>query len=123
MDRRIDGINASLADIIWIFSGKSLMTLACSWLAIVVFYRLYLHPLSKFPGPKFAAVSSLYHFYYDVVAGGEMLSNLAELHKVYGKYFVCVALSGSHDYPRIGPVVRYGPNSVRGFFSSPGFFD
>ncbi|KAK0214256.1 cytochrome P450 [Armillaria nabsnona] len=94
MDRRIDGINASLADIIWIFSGKSLMTLALSWLAIVVFYRLYLHPLSKFPGPKFAAVSSLYHFYYDVVAGGEMLSNLAELHKVYGS------------------VVRYGPNSV-----------
>lgn len=94
MDRRVDGINASLADISWILSGKSLMTLACSWLAIVVFYRLYLHPLSKFPGPKFAAVSSLYHFYYDVVAGGEMLSNLAELHKVYG------------------PVVRYGPNSL-----------
>ncbi|KAK0212146.1 cytochrome P450 [Desarmillaria ectypa] len=94
MDRRIDGINASLSDTLWFFSGKSLMTLACSWLAIVVFYRLYFHPLAKFPGPKFAAVSSLYHFYYDVVVGGEMLLKLAELHKVYG------------------PVVRYGPNSL-----------
>ncbi|KAK0448933.1 cytochrome P450 [Desarmillaria tabescens] len=94
MDRRIDGVSASLADTLWLFSGKSLMTLACSWLAIVVFYRFYFHPLAKFPGPKLAAVSSLYHFYYDVVAGGEMLSKLAELHKVYG------------------PVVRYGPNSL-----------
>ncbi len=49
----------------------------------------------QIPRSKLAAVSSLYHFYYDVVAGGEMLSNLAELHKVYGKYFVCVASSGS----------------------------
>ncbi|PBK81004.1 hypothetical protein ARMGADRAFT_896656, partial [Armillaria gallica] len=40
--------------------------------------------LSKFPGPKLAAVSRLYHFYYDVVVGREILSNLAELHKVYG---------------------------------------
>lgn len=29
-------------------------------------YRYTLHPLAKFPGPRLAAVSSLYQIYYDV---------------------------------------------------------
>lgn len=29
-------------------------------------YRLFLHPLSKYPGPRLAAASSIYEMYHDV---------------------------------------------------------
>lgn len=29
-------------------------------------YRLFLHPLSKYPGPRLAAASSVYEMYHDV---------------------------------------------------------
>jgi hypothetical protein len=47
-------------------------------------YRLYFHPLSKFPGPKLAAASTLYEFYYNVIQGGRYLFVIEELHRKYG---------------------------------------
>lgn len=52
----------------------------------LVFYRLILHPLSRFPGPKLAAISRWYEAYYDVVLGGQYTVKIAELHKKYGRY-------------------------------------
>ncbi|KAF8920111.1 cytochrome P450 [Mucidula mucida] len=72
----------------------SVLSLGLTYQVCTVFYRLYLHPLADFPGPKLAAASSIYRFYYDVILGGEMLSQLERLHSVYG------------------PVIRYGPNSL-----------
>lgn len=48
-------------------------------------YRLYFHPLSKFPGPKLAAVSSAYEFYYNVIKRGKFIWELERLHEIYGK--------------------------------------
>lgn len=53
--------------------------------ATLVFYRLFFHPLAKFPGPKVAAISRWYEAYYDVVLGGKYTKKIAELHEIYGK--------------------------------------
>lgn len=50
----------------------------------LVVYRLYLSPLSKFPGPKLAAATLLYEFYYDVVRYGQYTFKIKELHEKYG---------------------------------------
>ncbi|KAK7953356.1 trichodiene oxygenase [Apiospora saccharicola] len=50
----------------------------------LAFYRLFLHPLSRFPGPRLAAVSRWYEAYYDVVQNGQYVFKIAELHKIYG---------------------------------------
>ncbi|KAL0564526.1 hypothetical protein V5O48_017520, partial [Marasmius crinis-equi] len=66
---------------------------------ILVIYRLVLHPLSRYPGPRFAALTYYYRAYYDVVRGGGWLDQLKVLHAEYG------------------PVVRVSPNELH--FSSP----
>lgn len=50
-----------------------------------VIYNLYFHPLAKFPGPKLAAASHLYEFYWSVIRDGEFIWVLERLHKKYGK--------------------------------------
>lgn len=53
-------------------------------LALTV-YRVCLHPLSRVPGPKLAAATSLYEFYYDGYLGGKYYWKILELHQQYGK--------------------------------------
>lgn len=48
-------------------------------------YRLYLSPIAKFPGPKLAALSRWYEFYYDCVLPGQFTFHIQELHKQYGQ--------------------------------------
>ena len=48
-------------------------------------YRLYFDPLAKIPGPKIAAVSLWYEFYYDVVKRGRYTWKIKEMHEKYGK--------------------------------------
>jgi hypothetical protein len=50
----------------------------------LVFYRLYLHPLAKFPGPKLASASRWYEAYYDLILGGKYTWQIQEMHKKYG---------------------------------------
>jgi hypothetical protein len=48
------------------------------------FDRLYLHPLASVPGPRLAAITSLYGFYYNYIQDGTYSKRFAELHKKYG---------------------------------------
>lgn len=50
----------------------------------VAIYRLIFHPLGRFPGPKWAAVTGLYEFYWDVIQNGQYTFRIAELHRQYG---------------------------------------
>jgi hypothetical protein len=52
--------------------------------AAFIVSRLYLHPLSKFRGPKIAALTRWYEFYHDVIRGGTYVKYYPELHKKYG---------------------------------------
>jgi hypothetical protein len=61
----------------------SLLTYA---IALAV-YRLYLHPLAKFPGPRIAAITSWYEGYYEVVRNGQYSRKISKLHDEYGQYF------------------------------------
>jgi hypothetical protein len=51
----------------------------------LVIYRLYFHPLAKFPGPKYAVISRWHEFYYEVILKGQFTFKVQELHKQYGE--------------------------------------
>ncbi|GAD93455.1 benzoate 4-monooxygenase cytochrome P450 [Paecilomyces variotii No. 5] len=75
-------------------------TLAVGFLFSV--WRIYLCPWSRFPGPKLAALSSWYEWYWEVHRKGKLTGHLEELHNLYG------------------PVVRYGPRHIH--FNDPSLY-
>lgn len=54
-----------------VFSAYGYGSLMCSailcYTFFVAFYRLYWSPVAKFPGPRLAALTLWYEFYFDVV--------------------------------------------------------
>lgn len=61
--------------------------LLCLLLAVFIarrVYSIYFGPLSKFPGPKLAAATLWYEFYYDVILQGRYTFKIKELHEKYG---------------------------------------
>jgi hypothetical protein len=45
---------------------------------------LYIAFIKKFPGPKLAAATLWYGFYYNVILRGQYTFKIKELHKQYG---------------------------------------
>ncbi|KAL9112185.1 MAG: hypothetical protein Q9227_003562 [Pyrenula ochraceoflavens] len=50
----------------------------------IVIYRLFLSPIAKFPGPRLAAFTLWYEFYYDVICRGQYEFEIAKMHQKYG---------------------------------------
>lgn len=67
---------------------SSILWLVAAWFAYRVAVAIYnispLHPLSRFPGPKIAAVSYLYEAYYDWWRVGRYGRVIKEMHERYG---------------------------------------
>jgi hypothetical protein len=64
-----------------------------SYLFVLAIYRLYFHPLAKFPGPRLAALTNGYEFYYDAIKGGMYLKKIEKLHEKYGSLIIILSLS------------------------------
>ena len=81
-----------------LFSARSFL-LASSTLLIycisLAVYRLYVSPIAKFPGPKLAAVTLWYEFYYDVIKRGRYTWKIREMHQKYGVEFFLTILHQS----------------------------
>ena len=76
-------------------------------------HRLYLSPLAKFPGPKLAAWTKWYEFYYEIVLKGQFTFHIQSLHKQYGEYFVQAFSYTSSDLAAyIGPIIRINPHEL-----------
>ncbi len=61
---------------------KLITTCAFAGIILLAIYRLYLHPLRNYCGPRFWAITRIPHAYY--VATGRLPFKLAELHERYG---------------------------------------
>jgi hypothetical protein len=72
----------------------ALLVLGISLLARTI-YRFYFHPLSHIPGPKLAAATHLYEFYYDICCSGRFLFQIEKLHRQYGISYY------TRDIPRL----------------------
>ncbi|CBF82038.1 protein CYP58C1 [Aspergillus nidulans FGSC A4] len=88
-------------------------------------YRLFFHPLTRFPGPKITAATGLYEFYHDVVRGGKFLWEIEQMHQVYGPIVRItpweIHVKDPHFYDEIYTSARKcnkDPNFV-GMFGSP----
>ena len=66
-------------------------------------YRMYLSPVASFPGPRLAALTFWYEFYYDVIKHGRYTWKIGELHTLYG------------------PIVRINPYEIH--IIDPDFYD
>ncbi|KAJ4419122.1 hypothetical protein N0V82_005135 [Gnomoniopsis sp. IMI 355080] len=65
--------------------------------------RLFLHPLAHIPGPRLAALTWWYEFYFDSIQPGRYVFKIQELHKRYG------------------PIIRVTPDEIH--ISDVGFLD
>lgn len=69
-------------------SGSSVvslgMALSLLYLVGLAIYWLYLSPLAKIPGPKLAALTLWYEFYFDVIQRGQYTFEIRKMHQKHG---------------------------------------
>jgi hypothetical protein len=53
--------------------------------AYIVVWRLFFSPLAGFPGPKLAAATGWYEFYFDYFYSGKYVFEIERMHNVYGE--------------------------------------
>lgn len=65
-----------------------ILRLLGAWLGYRLLFALYnispFHPLHKFPGPRLAAATFIYEFWYDFVLHGRYVNEIRKMHDIYG---------------------------------------
>lgn len=85
-----------------------------AYCVVGMIYRLYFHPLAKFPGPRLAAATQWYEFYYDCIQFGQYTFQIARLHEKYGQWHN-LQHKGTKASKLIlikGPLIRISPNEL-----------
>ena len=59
-------------------------------------YRLTLHPLAKFPGPKLAAATNLYGAFFDLRPSSSYVKQFPDLHARYGALSISLIWMAAH---------------------------
>jgi hypothetical protein len=62
-----------------------LVGLSLVYIVALAISRLYLSPLAQFPGPRLAALTKWYEFYYEVVLNGKFTFEIRRMHEMYGR--------------------------------------
>ncbi|QDS67654.1 hypothetical protein FKW77_004780 [Venturia effusa] len=88
----------ALDSVVYLFIGFSVL-----YIVALSIHRLYWSPISQFPGPKAAALTFWYEFYFDVYLQGKYAWKIQELHQRYG------------------PIVRINPEELH--IDDAGFYD
>ncbi|KAL2859085.1 cytochrome P450 [Aspergillus pseudodeflectus] len=86
----------------WLRWEVLLLSFAAFYLTKTI-YRLYFHPLARFPGPRLTAATSLNEIYHDVFRGGKFLWEIEKMHEKYG------------------PIIRITPNELH--IKDPSFYN
>lgn len=77
-----------LADLRALVTIEAVARLFLLWVAyhfVVALYNISpLHPLSRFPGPKLAAMTILYEGWYDMIKVGRYTWEIQKMHDKYG---------------------------------------
>ena len=87
----------------------------------VALYRLYFSPLQKFPGPRLAALTYLYEFYYDIYKNGQFHFHLRDLHDRYGRIWNVPKFVDEIIDTVLGPIVRVNPTELH--IDDPDYWD
>jgi hypothetical protein len=73
---------------VWAGTTSTTMRLAGLWLLYRIALALYnispFHPLARFPGPKLAAMTFLYEFWYEGIRWGKYTWEIERMHEKYG---------------------------------------
>ena len=86
----MEALRFDVSESLEVFNGRFvpiMMILAISYglytLGLAVYY-LQFSELAGFPGPKVAAASEWYEFYYDCIKSGKYIFEIEKMHKKYG---------------------------------------
>ena len=65
--------------------SAALLAVLLIYTILLVVYRLRFSPIAAFPGPKLAAATEWYEFYYHIVKNGQFGHTIQKLHDIYGE--------------------------------------
>lgn len=71
----------SLSAIVAQYRWPLLAALVLGYVASLVIYRRFFHPLARVPGPFLPAVTKFYQTYYN----GQYYKEIARMHEIYGE--------------------------------------
>ena len=112
------GIQSSIPGIATLLLGASFI-----YTCVLITYRLYFSPLSKFPGSKLAAATGWYETFFQLVkgGGGQFTFQIGKWHEKYGILEPTSQIPFGLMHPQKGPIVRITPHEIHIY--DPDFYE